>query len=91
MFETVTIAWIFTATAVVFSFIKWYLSRNDDYWKKRDIPHNPRASFYKMYKETMEKGNEEILQLPYGKNHTFLPIEKIFLSVDSTETESTKR
>ncbi|GFU42615.1 hypothetical protein NPIL_257741 [Nephila pilipes] len=55
MFETVTIAWIFTATAVVFSFIKWYLSRNDDYWKKRGVPHNPRASFYKMYKETMEK------------------------------------
>ncbi|GFS66954.1 hypothetical protein NPIL_250661, partial [Nephila pilipes] len=49
MFETITIAWIFTALAVVFSFIKWYLSRNDDYWKNRGVPHNPRASFYKMY------------------------------------------
>ncbi|GFT88967.1 cytochrome P450 3A28, partial [Nephila pilipes] len=70
MFETVTIAWIFTATAVVFSFIKWYLSRNDDYWKKRGVPHNPRASFYKMYKETMEKGLAEIIKnslKPFGR------------------------
>ncbi|GFU11249.1 cytochrome P450 3A11 [Nephila pilipes] len=62
MFETVTFAWIFTAIAVVFSFIKWYISRNDDYWKKRGVPHNPRVSFYKMYKETMEKGLAEVIK-----------------------------
>ncbi|GFU11245.1 cytochrome P450 3A7 [Nephila pilipes] len=70
MFETITYTWIFTAIVVVFSFIKWYVSRNDDYWKKRGVPHIPRASFYKMYKETMEKGFADIVKSslkPYGQ------------------------
>ncbi|GFU32648.1 cytochrome P450 3A8, partial [Nephila pilipes] len=39
-----------------------YVSRNDDYWKKRGVPHNPRVSFYKMYKETTEKGLAEVIK-----------------------------
>ncbi|GFQ82469.1 hypothetical protein TNCT_68022 [Trichonephila clavata] len=55
MFETVTYTWILALIVVVFSFIKWYISRNDDYWKKKGVPHIPRAGYYSMYKEIKEK------------------------------------
>ncbi|GFY30180.1 hypothetical protein TNCV_3090881 [Trichonephila clavipes] len=70
MFETVTCTWIFTVIAVVFFFIKWYISRNDDYWRKKGVPHIPRANYYSLYKEVKEKGMAEILKnslKPYGQ------------------------
>ncbi|GFQ82466.1 cytochrome P450 3A11 [Trichonephila clavata] len=70
MFETVTYTWILALIVVVFSFIKWYISRNDDYWKKKGVPHIPRAGYYSMYKEIKEKGLAEIIKnslKPFGR------------------------
>ncbi|GFX24958.1 hypothetical protein TNCV_1278941 [Trichonephila clavipes] len=42
---------IYYACAIVLimaliSFIKWYLTRNDDYWTKKGIPSTPRESYF---------------------------------------------
>ncbi|GFQ95934.1 cytochrome P450 3A11, partial [Trichonephila clavata] len=70
MFETVTCTWIVAVIVAIFSFIKWYISRNDHYWKKKGVPHAPRASYYSTYKEVKEKGLAEIVKTslrPYGR------------------------
>ncbi|GIY16197.1 cytochrome P450 3A1 [Caerostris extrusa] len=39
---------VFLVITLIVSFIKWYLGRNDDYWKKRGVPYVPRLNFFTM-------------------------------------------
>ncbi|GBM46384.1 Cytochrome P450 3A11 [Araneus ventricosus] len=68
MLEISTCTLIIASIVVVITFLKWYMGRNDDYWKKRGVPHMPRASYYAMWRNFGEKGMAGVVR-DMGKNN----------------------
>ncbi|GFQ95605.1 cytochrome P450 3A6, partial [Trichonephila clavata] len=68
---------IYYACAIVLmmalvSFIKWYLTRNDDYWTKRGIPSTPRESYLTfIYKLSTQDMREFLANLTKGRGRVF--------------------
>ncbi|GBM46364.1 Cytochrome P450 3A8 [Araneus ventricosus] len=49
-------SWIFAGIAGFLTLLIWYAGRNDDYWKKRGVPHVPRKNFFARLYEMNKKG-----------------------------------
>ncbi|KAF8773088.1 Cytochrome P450 3A11 like protein [Argiope bruennichi] len=55
-------SWIFAGIAVILTLLIWYSGRNDDYWKKRGVPHLPRRNFFASLYSIKKKGMSGIIK-----------------------------
>ncbi|GFR21376.1 thromboxane-A synthase [Trichonephila clavata] len=63
-------AWIIGIIIVVLSLYQWFVSRNDDYWKKKGIPFMPRMSLFTLGYTLLKKDVAQVLMdmsKPYGR------------------------
>ncbi|GFS86374.1 cytochrome P450 3A21 [Nephila pilipes] len=62
--------WILAIIIVLLFFLKWYSSRNDDYWEKKGIPFVPRTNtfvmFYKLSKMNIAEATKTMIK-NYGR------------------------
>ncbi|KAF8781602.1 Cytochrome P450 3A24 like protein [Argiope bruennichi] len=62
MLENSTYTWIIGGLIVLFIYIRWYLSSNDDYWEKRGVPYLPRMSFWTLLYMPFTKSIMEVFE-----------------------------
>ncbi|CAL1287237.1 unnamed protein product [Larinioides sclopetarius] len=68
MLEINTLTWILVSVIALFTFLKWYVARNDDYWRKRGIPYQPRMSFLAFHRMLKREGMASFIKRFYRNN-----------------------
>ncbi|XP_055933978.1 cytochrome P450 3A5-like [Argiope bruennichi] len=75
-----TSTWILAAVIVLLSFLKWYLGRNDNYWKNKGVPSAPRPGYLYLLYIIATKNMADLI-----KSLTRTPLGKVYGSFDGNK------
>ncbi|GBM98919.1 hypothetical protein AVEN_58190-1 [Araneus ventricosus] len=73
MFGNSTYTWILAIAVVLLTFLKWYLGKNDDYWRKKGVPNVPRPSLFYLLYIIATKNLADLI-----KKMTVMPVGKVY-------------